>query len=87
MLISAAWRDILVQGVFQGVLIGALSIFIYTRAVALLGAVEVAYFTAMVPGLTTFGAWLLLGEPPGAMALAGLGLVTFGMILGLRRAA
>ncbi|KRE08013.1 hypothetical protein ASE63_22035 [Bosea sp. Root381] len=85
-LFSAAWPDIALQGFFQGVLIGALSVFIYTRAVALLGAAEIALFTATVPGLTALGGYLLLGEAPSGASLAGLGLVTCGTVLGLRRA-
>lgn len=79
------WRDLLLQGVFQGVLIGAVSIFVYTRAVALLGAVEVALYTAAVPCITTATAVGLLGERPSAIALAGVVVVTAGMVLTLRR--
>jgi len=78
------WRDLLLQGVFQGVLIGAVSIFVYTRAVALLGAVEVALYTAAVPCITTATAVGLLGERPSAIALAGVVVVTAGMALTLQ---
>ncbi len=37
-LFKAGWRDLAFQAVFQGVLIGVVSVFAYTRAVALLGA-------------------------------------------------
>ncbi len=84
-LLETDWTDLLIQGIFQGVLIGALSVFIYTRAVALLGAAEVAMFTAAVPLLTTIGGVLLLGESPSLATLAGLALVTSGMMIGMRR--
>ena len=86
MLLQASWRDLVVQGVFQGVLIGAVSIFVYTRAVALLGAADVSFFTAAVPGLTTLAGILLLGEAPSLPSLVGVVLVTTGMAAALRGA-
>lgn len=86
MLLQAGWREIAVQAVFQGVLVGAASVFIYTRAIALAGAAEVALFTAAVPGVTTLGAIVLLGETPGAATLLAVALVTLGIAAGLRRA-
>jgi drug/metabolite transporter (DMT)-like permease len=79
------WRALLLQGFFQGVLIGAVSIFVYTRAVALLGAVETALYTAAVPCITTATAIAVLGERPGVIALAGVVVVTAGMAMTLRR--
>jgi len=84
MLWAAQWQDILLQGAFQGVLIGALSIFVYTRAVALLGASEVSVFTATVPVITVVAAFFLLAEVPTAATLAGVALVTSGMLIALR---
>ncbi len=86
-LLLVGWRELLLQAVFQGVLIGALSIFVYTRAVAALGAAQTALFTAAVPCVTTFGALLLLAEVPTAAALGGVALVTAGMGVAMRYAA
>jgi drug/metabolite transporter (DMT)-like permease len=80
---DAGGSELLTQALFQGVLIGAVSIFVYTRAVAALGAAETALFTAAVPPLTTLAAILLLGEVPQAAAALGVGVVTLGMIVGL----
>ncbi|MFG1350988.1 DMT family transporter [Xanthobacter autotrophicus] len=82
-LFRASWGDLVLQGVFQGVLIGVVSVFAYTRAVALLGAARMAMFTALVPGLATLGGYLLLGERPSSAALVGLVLTTTGMVTGL----
>lgn len=79
------WGELLVQGVYQGVLIGALSVFIYTRAVALLGSAEIAMFTASVPVVTTLGGYFFLDERPTVAALLGLSLVTLGLVLSLKR--
>lgn len=82
---SAPWSDILFQGVFQGVLIGAVSVVVYTRAVGLLGARHVAFFTALVPVVTIIGSTAFLGERPTALTLVGACLVSGGMMTGLRR--
>ncbi|MBA2674977.1 DMT family transporter [Ramlibacter sp.] len=84
-LAAAAWHDILIQAVFQGVFLGVVSIFVYTRAVALLGAQETALFTAAVPCITTGLAVVLLGEIPTAAALVGVAIVTAGMVVAMRK--
>jgi drug/metabolite transporter (DMT)-like permease len=84
-LASAAWGDILIQAVFQGVFLGVVSIFVYTRAVALLGAQETALFTAAVPCITTGLAVVLLGEIPTAAALTGVAIVTAGMVVAMKK--
>lgn len=86
MLLSASWHELLLQGVFQGALLGAFSIFIYTRAVVLLGAAETALFTAAVPCLTTILAIPLLSEFPTPAAIVGVVIVTVGMIVSMRSA-
>lgn len=83
-----AWQaaaDVLAfQAVVQGVLIGAVSIFVYTRAAAELGAARMSLFTAAVPCVTTLSAIPLLGEVPTLAACLGLALVTLGLNLALR---
>ena len=81
--IRAPLNELLLQGVFQGVVIGVVSVSVYLRAVAALGAVETALFSAAVPGVTTIGAIFLLGEVPSAMAVAGVIIVTTGTIVSL----
>jgi drug/metabolite transporter (DMT)-like permease len=76
-------RELLLQAVVQGVLIGAVSIFVYTRAVATLGPATTALFTAAVPCVTTLAAVPLLSEFPSFVGSIGVGIVTLGMIVGL----
>ncbi|WP_082549005.1 DMT family transporter [Rhizobacter sp. Root404] len=83
-LFNATWHELAVQGVFQGVLVGALSVFVYSRAVASLGAVETSLFTAAVPCVTATAALLLLGESPSTLAWIGVSVVTLGMTISLR---
>jgi len=68
-LVHVGQHEPLLRAVFQGVLVGAVSIFACTRTVAALGAGETALFTAAVPPVT---------------ALA-VGVVTLGMVVGLGR--
>ena len=83
-ILLATWHELALQGVFQGVLIGAVSIFVYSRAVAALGAVETALFTAAVPCATTLAAVFLLYEIPSVLALCGVVVVTAGMVISVK---
>jgi drug/metabolite transporter (DMT)-like permease len=83
-LFSIGWRELLLQAVVQGVLIGAVSIFVYSKAVALLGATTISLATAAVPCVTTLAATFFLHEVASPIALTGVALVTAGMILSLR---
>jgi len=58
--------ELAIQVVFQGVLVTIVSLLLYGRAVALLGAPRGAAFGALVPALTALIAIPLLGEWPGA---------------------
>ncbi len=49
------------------------------------GPVRSTMMTALVPGLSALGAVVLLGEPMGWNLLAGLALVTCGILFGVRR--
>ena len=84
-LLVAGPRELLLQAVVQGVLIGAVSIFVYTRAVAALGPATTALFAAAVPCVTTLAAIPLLSERPSGVALAGVAIVTAGMVAAARR--
>jgi drug/metabolite transporter (DMT)-like permease len=66
------------------VLIGAVSIFVYTRAVTALGPATTALFTAAVPCITTLLAIPLLSETPSWAALCGVGVVSLGMLAAVR---
>ena len=79
-LLAVGASELLLQGLVQGVLIGAVSIFVYTRAVTALGPETTALFTAAVPCVTTLAAVPLLHERPDIPTLAGLVTVTSGML-------
>jgi drug/metabolite transporter (DMT)-like permease len=82
-LAAAPWREIVIQGVFQGVLSAVVALLLYTRAVAILGAARGAVFAALVPTFSLLIAIPLLHELPTRLQLAGVVLVTAGMVLAL----
>lgn len=82
---AVGFSEVLLQVVFQGFLIGVVSLLNYTRAVSALGASETALFTAAVPIVTTLGAVPLLGEIPSVAGMLGVVVVTAGMVVSMRR--
>lgn len=79
----APWREILIQVVFQGVLSAIVALILYTRAVAILGAARGAVFAALVPSFSLLIAIPLLHELPTPLQIAGVVLVTAGMVFAL----
>ncbi|WP_175835032.1 DMT family transporter [Burkholderia anthina] len=73
------------QAIYQGVLMSVLALYCFSRAVVALGPAIGATFAALMPLLATLEAALLLGERPHAAALAGIAIVTAGMIASLMR--
>ena len=80
-LLAVGLEQLIVQAIYQGVLIGAVSILVYTRAIATLGATGAALFTAAVPCLTTVAAVPLLDEIPNITVWTGVAIVSIGMIV------
>jgi drug/metabolite transporter (DMT)-like permease len=69
------------QAIFQGVLVTIVSLLLYGRAVALLGAAGGAAFGALVPALSALVAIPLLGEWPNAIDWLAIVLVSGGVYL------
>jgi drug/metabolite transporter (DMT)-like permease len=80
---SASLAAILLQAVYQGLLVGVLATFLYMRVVMLLGSVRAALFLPLVPIVTALTGAVLLGENPSTLELAGMLLVVAGMVLAL----
>ncbi|HVY57851.1 MAG TPA: DMT family transporter [Xanthobacteraceae bacterium] len=83
-LIAAGWFENAVQAVIQGILAGPVSIYLFARAVVLLGAGRAAVFTSLVPGFTLLIGFLALGEVPSIWQLAGLVVIALGFRLVIR---
>ena len=83
-LASAPWGEIVFQMVFQGVGSVVISGITFTKMVQYFGPVRSTMITAVVPGLSALGAVMFLGEPLHLNLLAGLTLVTAGIVFGVR---
>ncbi|MFD1710323.1 DMT family transporter [Ottowia flava] len=83
---SAPWGEIAFQALFQGIGSVVISGITFVQMVRAFGPVRSTMITALVPGLSALGAVLLLGEPLGWNLLAGLALVTAGILFGVRAA-
>ncbi len=68
------------QGVVQGGLQGAVTMVAYSQAVLLLGVSRAVLFPAIVPALTVLLGIPIVGETPSLLQIAGLGLVTLGLL-------
>lgn len=78
-LLSAAPAEVLWQAVFQGAVIGVISLLAYTKAIEILGAATTTLFAAWAPALTTLLAVPLLGEHPAPLGWLGVALITLGI--------
>ncbi|WP_342730318.1 DMT family transporter [Bradyrhizobium sp. B117] len=74
-----------IQALAQGVLAGPAALYLYAVSVQRLGVARAAVFPAIVPALTLLVGWLLLGEAPTTLQLAGLGTVLCGFYLAQRQ--
>jgi len=80
-MLAAGWLENAMQAVVQGVLAGAGAIYLFTRAVVLLGASRAVLFPSLVPPFTLLIGYLTLGETPSLSQLAGLVIVIAGFRL------
>jgi drug/metabolite transporter (DMT)-like permease len=83
---SAPWGELAFQMLFQGVGSVVISGISFTRMIQHFGPVRSTMITAVVPGLSALGAVLFLGEPLYWNLVAGLLLVTAGILFGVQRA-
>jgi drug/metabolite transporter (DMT)-like permease len=70
--------ETLLQIVVQGLFAGVLPIFLFARAVILLGAGRAATFPALVPGFALIIGYLTLGIVPSLAQVIGLVIVVVG---------
>ena len=84
---TAPWREVLFQMAFQGVGSVVVSGIGFTKMIQHFGPVRSTMITAVVPGLSAVSAALVLGEPLPWNVLAGLALVSAGIVFGVRKVA
>jgi drug/metabolite transporter (DMT)-like permease len=80
-MLAAGFYENLMQAVVQGALAGAGAIYLFTRAVVLLGAGRAVLFPSLVPPFTLLIGYFTIGEAPTASQLAGLVIVLAGFQL------
>jgi drug/metabolite transporter (DMT)-like permease len=85
-LATAPLYELWFQAVFQGVGSVAISGITFNMMIRHYGPVRSTMITALVPGLSALGALAVLGEPMHLNVLAGLALVTCGILFGVRKA-
>jgi drug/metabolite transporter (DMT)-like permease len=78
---GAPWDAVLIQSFYHGVLVAVVSLFAYSRAVAILGASLGASFASLVPVLAMLAAIPVLGELPRPVDYIGIAAVTLGVFL------
>jgi drug/metabolite transporter (DMT)-like permease len=83
-MLAAGWFENLLQIVSQGILSGPAAIYLFTRAVMLLGAGRAAVFPALVPAITLLIGFLALGEAPSWVQVVGLLVVGVGFRLAMK---
>jgi drug/metabolite transporter (DMT)-like permease len=80
-MIALGFWENLFQAVMQGLLAGPGAIYLFTRAVFLLGAGRAAVFSSLVPPGVLLIGWAALGEQPSLLQLLGLAIVLTGFRL------
>src|SRR6185437_7765605 len=78
---DVGFAENLLQAVVQGAFSGAGAIYLFTKAVVLLGASRAAVFPALVPPFTILIGFLALSVVPSISQLAGLAVVLVGFRL------
>jgi drug/metabolite transporter (DMT)-like permease len=82
---TAPASDVVFQMFFQGVGSVVISGITFTKMIQHFGPVRSTMITALVPGLSAVSAALVLGEQLNWNVLTGLGLVTAGIVFGVRK--
>jgi drug/metabolite transporter (DMT)-like permease len=77
-MIAVGFLENLLQAVVQSVFAGAAAIYLFTRAIMLLGAGRAVVFPSLVPPFTLLVGFVALGEVPTVSQIIGLAVVVIG---------
>ncbi len=83
-MLAAAPRELVLQGLGQGVLTGIVALALHACAVASLGAIKGALFQSLVPAFTLILAAVFLGEIPGLAEVAAILIILWGVYTALK---
>lgn len=76
--------ELVLQALYQGVLVGVIALYLYARSVATLGAARATLFLPLVPVATAAASALLLAEVPSPTEIIGMAIVVSGMLIAFR---
>jgi drug/metabolite transporter (DMT)-like permease len=79
--LRAGFAENLLQALVQGIFVGPVAVYLFTRSVVLLGVSRAAVFPSLVPPFTLLVGFLALGEAPSISQLVGLVIVIVGFRL------
>jgi drug/metabolite transporter (DMT)-like permease len=80
-LFTVSRAELLFQGFYQGVLMGAVSLFSLSRAIVALGATRATAFISLVPVLGSVLGAAILDEVPSILEAAGIASISLGVLL------
>jgi drug/metabolite transporter (DMT)-like permease len=81
-ILTAPAHAVLLQAVYQGVLVGLVALILYTIAVKAVGSVSVAALAPAMPVMAVLIGWAFLHEQSSGRQWAGLGVITAGLLIG-----
>lgn len=79
-----ALNTLLLQGLFQGVLVAILALFFYSKAISILGSAKGAIFSTLVPPISLVMGHVLMNEKITVIEYIGLAIVCCGMSFALQ---
>jgi drug/metabolite transporter (DMT)-like permease len=79
---QAGWGDIGLQCVYQGVIAALLAAGMYSYALHTIGAYQASMMLALVPAVSSIGAYLILDESLSSTTMLGIVIVSAGALLG-----
>ena len=80
-LMQVSTSELVLQGLYQGVLMGAVALFSLSRAIIALGAVRATAFISLVPVLGMIFGMLVLREFPSLLETAAISSISIGVLL------
>jgi len=79
---DAGWGDLVLQGVYQGIVAALLAAGMFSYATHKIGACEAAMMLALVPAFSAIGGYFILGEDLSFVVILGIVIVSAGALLG-----
>lgn len=81
-MLTADWGNITLQAVYQGMIAALLAGGMFSYATHKIGACEASMMLALVPAFSAIGGYFILGESLTWVVITGIGVVSFGALLG-----